>query len=181
MATRKVKLKGLAYWSKVFPENRDLTGFEDALKDVGGQCTIDVDLDEDNMALLKKSKSMLTGRPSPDNPKLTRVKFKRKWEENFGGGAPDVFKADGTTWSLEDDGLIGNGSEVIVVLSVYDTSRARIVGTRLEKLKVTKHLIYTSDFDDDDGDDEMPAPKKEAKKPAASVPVPEMEDDEIPF
>ena len=34
MATRKVKLTGLGYWAKVFEDNRDLTGFEDALKDV---------------------------------------------------------------------------------------------------------------------------------------------------
>ena len=37
MATRKVKLTGLGYWAKVFEDNRDLTGFEDALKDVGGE------------------------------------------------------------------------------------------------------------------------------------------------
>ena len=46
MATRRVKLSGIAYWAKVFPENRDLTGFENALADVGGQTTIDIDLDK---------------------------------------------------------------------------------------------------------------------------------------
>ena len=65
MGTRKVKLTGIAYWSRVFEDNRDLTGFEDALKDVGGQTCIDVDLDADNMALLRKSKSMKRGIDSP--------------------------------------------------------------------------------------------------------------------
>lgn len=170
MSTRKVKLQGPAYWCKVFPENRDLTGFEDALKDIGGQTTIDIDLDADNYEKLKKSRSMKTGNPSPDNEGMRRVKFTRKWTEKFGGGAPTVTKADGTVWDIDDDGLLGNGSEVQVTLSVYDTSRARIVGTRLEAVKVLKAVKYDPDADTDD------EPAKEApKQPTKDL------DDEIPF
>lgn len=182
MGTRKVKLTGLAYWSRVFEDNRDLTGFEDALKDVGGQTCIDVDLDADNMALLRKSKSMKRGTDSPDNDGLTRVRFTRKWEDRIAGGAPKVVKADGTVWDLDDDGPIGNGSEVEVVLSVYDTSRKAIVGTRLDKVKVLKHVVYDPDADDDD--EPAPPPAKaqgKVNKPLPKASNHEDMDDEIPF
>jgi len=42
MATRKVKLTGTAEWAKVFPQNRDLLGFDGAYQDCDGACTIDV-------------------------------------------------------------------------------------------------------------------------------------------
>jgi hypothetical protein len=168
MGTRKVKLKGKAYWARVFAENRDLTGYEDALKESGGQCTIDIDLDKDGFALLEKSKSMLRGRPSEDNPGTTRVKFKRKWTEPYGGGAPVVLKADGSVWDWDMDGPIGNGSDVEIILHVYDTTRKSIVGTRLEKVKVVNHVKYEKD-------DGWEAPQ------AQKQPSREELDDEIPF
>jgi len=142
MATRLVKIRGLGYWAKLFESNRDLTGYDNALADIGGQTTIDVDIDERHFELLKKSGSMLTGRPSPDNPGLTRVKFKRKWQEQYGGGQAKIERPDSTAWDIETDGLIGNGSEVEVTLAVYDTSRRNIVGTRLDKVKVLKLVKY---------------------------------------
>ena len=188
MATRKVKLTGLAYWSKVFSANRDLTGYEDALKDVGGQTTIDMDLDDDNMALLRKSKSMKRGTDSPDNDGLTRVKFTRKWEHKIQtkkgvmdlGGEPVVVKADGTKWDYDEDGPIGNGSTVEVTLSVYDTSRKTIVGTRLDKVKVIEHVPYEPA--DDVEEDEAPSPKAQAKTPPKPLPKAKADmEDEIPF
>ena len=182
MATRKVKLTGLGYWAKVFEDNRDLTGFEDALKDVGGQTCIDMDLDVDMLQKLRDSKSMKKGSASADNEGMTRVRFTRKWQENYGGGAPKVTKADGTVWDFDEDGAIGNGSVVEVLLNVYDTSRKSIVGTRLEKVKVLEHVKYEPDEDEDD----TPAPTQQdrqptsAKKPKAA-PVDDLEDDEIPF
>ena len=179
MGTRRVKLSGIGYWAKVFPENRDLTGYENALADIGGQTTIDMDLDQANMAKLTKSKSMKRGTPSPDNDGLTRVKFTRKWTENYGGGAPDVVKPDGQPWDYDMDGPIGNGSVVEVILSVYDTSRKNIVGTRLDKVKVIEHTPYDPDADDDD--DETPpvqvAPKAQPKATPVKAPL----EDEIPF
>ncbi len=172
MGTRKVKLTGLGYWAKVFEDNRDLTGFEDALKEIGGQTTIDMDLDADNMEKLKKAKSMLRGKDSPDNDDKVRVRFKRKWTEQYGGGEPVVLKADGTAWDYDEDGPIGNGSTVEVTLSVYDTSRKAIIGTRLEKVKVLEHRPYVKDEDEDE------APPL---KPKAKTPSKEELDDEIPF
>jgi hypothetical protein len=174
MGTRKVKLTGYAYWAKVFEDNRDKTGFENALVEIGGQTTIDMDLDNESMEKLKKSKSMKRGSPSNDNDGMTRVRFTRKWTEEYGGGEPTVVKADGTKWDYDEDGPIGNGSTVEVVLSVYDTSRKAIVGTRLDKVKVLEHKAYNPDGDDDEEEEVKPVAK--AKAPAKM----ELED-EIPF
>lgn len=174
MATRLVKLRGIGYWAKLFEGNRDLTGYDNALADVGGQTTIDVDLDERHIALLQKSGSMLRGNKSPDNPDLTRVKFKRKWQEQYGGGEAKIVRADDTPWDINTDGMIGNGSEVEVTLAVYDTSRRNIVGTRLDKVKVVNHVPYAGkDIEVMTVDDLAPAPKAPAPK--------QMVDDEIPF
>jgi hypothetical protein len=189
LPTRKVKLTGLGYWAKCFEDNRDLTGYEDALKDVGGQTTIDMDLDQDNMDKLRKSKSMKRGTASIDNDGMTRVKFTRKWEHTIQtkkglmdlGGAPKVVKADGTDWDYDEDGPIGNGSTVEVTLSVYDTTRKAIVGTRLDKVKVIEHVPYEPA---DDADEAPPAPQpKPAGKtpPKTSSKTPVDMDDEIPF
>ena len=60
MATRLVKLRGIGYWAKLFESNRDLTGYDNALADIGGQTTIDVDLDERHIALLQQAAELLT-------------------------------------------------------------------------------------------------------------------------
>ena len=174
MGTRKVKLTGYAYWAKVFEDNRDKTGFENALVEIGGQTTIDMDLDNESMEKLKKSKSMKRGSPSNDNDGMTRVRFTRKWTEEYGGGEPTVVKADGTKWDYDEDGPIGNGSTVEVVLSVYDTSRKAIVGTRLDKVKVLEHKAYNPDGDDDEEEEVKPVAKAKA---SAKMEL----EDEIPF
>ena len=182
MATRKVKLTGYGYWMKVFEGNRDLTGFNDQLKEVGGQCVMDLDLSPEEFGKLKKAKFMSAGKPSAENPGYTRVRLKRKWQEEYGGGAPTVLKDDGTAWAYDEDGTIGNGSEVAVIVQVYDTKAPNIVGARLEKVKVLNHKPYVSDDFGDDDEDEVPAPPPKTstagKKPAPKV---ELVDDEIPF
>jgi hypothetical protein len=168
MATRLVKLRGIAYYPKVFEGNRDLKGYQDALVDVGGQTTIDIDLDDRHVELLKRAGTMSRGNPSPDNPGLTRVKFKRKWQEQYGGGEPKILRADDTTWDVKTDKFIGNGSEVEVTISVYDTKRKGIVGTRLDQVKVLKLVPYEGSSIEvlsvDDLDSLAPAPKAPAQK-----------------
>lgn len=178
MGTRKVKLRGIGYWAKVFEDNRDKTGYENALEDIGGQTTIDIDLDDEMVEKVRKSQSMKKGKPSEENEGMTRFKFTRKWQERYGGGAPIVLKEDGTEWDYDEDGPIGNGSEVEVVLSVYDTTRKNIVGTRLEKVKVVNHVPYVPPEQEDDEEDIPTPPKKQSKK------KPEVQqdmEDEIPF
>lgn len=146
MATRKVKLSGIAEWAKVFTQNRDMEGFDGVYKDHNGACTIDLIMDDDNLAALKASRSMKKGSPDPQG-RGTKVKFVRKFDtgRDWDGGAPTVKKSDGSDWDFSSDGPIGNGSTVEVELSVYDTSRPNIVGTRLDKVTVLDHVEYIRD------------------------------------
>ena len=146
MATRKVKLSGIAEWAKVFTQNRDMEGFDGVYKDHNGACTIDLIMDDDNLAALKASRSMKKGSPDPQG-RGTKVKFVRKFDtgRDWDSGAPTVKKSDGSDWDFSSDGPIGNGSTVEVELSVYDTSRPNIVGTRLDKVTVLDHVEYIRD------------------------------------
>jgi len=159
MATRKVILVGIAEWAKVFEDNRDMKGFEGAYEEFDGACTIDMILDKENMDRLSASKSMKKGSPDAEG-RGTRVRFVRKFNtgRDWDSGSPTVLKSDGTKWDMDVDGLIGNGSTVAVTLSVYDTSRKSIVGTRLDRVKVLEHVKPPSD--DEDEVAAMPPPQK---------------------
>ena len=145
MATRKVKLTGTAEWAKVFAQNRDLKGFQGAYEDHDGACTIDLFMDEKNVAALSASRSIKN--PKDVGNGLFKTKFVRKFNtgRDWDSGAPTVVKADGSKWDYTEDGVIGNGSTIQVTLSVYDTSRKAIVGTRLDRVKVLEHLKYERD------------------------------------
>ena len=148
MATRKIKLSGIAEWAKVFEQNRDMLGFDGAYEDCDGACTIDLIMDEANMSVLQNARSMKRGKPDPDG-RGTTVRFVRKFNtgRDWDSGAPVVIKEDGTRWDFEIDGPIGNGSSADVYLSVYDTKMKSIVGTRLDKVVVTNHTPYQRDDD----------------------------------
>ena len=135
MATKKIKLTGTASWAKVFEDNRDLTGFQGAAEEYGGQYSIDLELDFENMEKLTNSGSMKQGKVTENGQ---TVKFTRRHEDAFewSSGAPGVTDAEGNEWTLEENGVIPNGSTVEVFLSVYTTSRKAIVGTRLDAVKV---------------------------------------------
>jgi hypothetical protein len=162
MATRKVKLTGIAEWARVFESNRDMDGFDGVYRDHDGACTIDLIMDDDNLAALKASRSMKKGTPDAEG-RGTKVKFIRKFNtgKDWDSGAPIVQKSDGSTWDISSDGTIGNGSTVEVELSVYDTSRPNIVGTRLDKVKVIDHVAYVADTA---GDEASPPPVVESEK-----------------
>ena len=161
MATRKLKLTGIAEWAKVFTENRDMLGFEEAYVSCDGACTIDLIMDEQNMALLKASKSMKRGKPDPAG-RGTMVRLVRKYDTGYdwASGPPVVVKADGKEWDFDTDGTIGNGSTVEVIVSVYDTKMKSIVCTRLDKVIVINHLEYVSP--DDDVQEVVPRPTESA-------------------
>lgn len=137
MGTRKLKLTGTATWAKVFEDNRDMKGFEGAYEDHEGGYTINVELEAEEFQKLKDSGSMKKGSMGEDG---MVVKFLRKHKDRFewASGAPTVVKENGSKWDFENDGQINNGSDVEVELSVYDTSRSSIKGTRLEKVTVIK-------------------------------------------
>ena len=156
MATRIVKLTGIGEWAKVFEDNRDMHGYDGVYESCDGACTIDIIMDDANLSTLKASRSMKKGTPDAEG-RGTKVKFIRKFNtgKDWDSGAPAVVHSDGTNWDLDTDGIIGNGSTVEVELSVYDTSRPNIVGTRLDKVKVVDHVAYVADTA---GDDASPPP-----------------------
>ena len=164
MATRKVKLTGIAEWAKVFPQNRDMEGFDGAYRDCNGACTIDLILDDENLATLKASRSMKRGVPDPHG-RGTKVKLVRKYDtgKDWDSGAPVVKKLDGSDWDYSLDGTIGNGSTVEVVLSVYDTKMKSIVGTRLDAVTVIDHVEYVADAASDDASPSVAVENKQSE------------------
>ena len=84
--------------------------------------------------------------------KATRPHFNPKFknletgEQGVVVGPPAMFKKVGENhvpWDWETDGLIGNGSKVIVKLDVWE---GKI--TQLEKVSVVEHVVYESNADD---------------------------------
>ena len=121
-----------------------------------------------------------------DKADRVKVKFQRKHDAPFTyGGPPQVAHADGTPWHVDEDGLIGNGSEGILYVSVYESGGFK--GTRLNGLQVLNHIPYESDFDPEDDStgfrmpDRTGSAKPKATKAKAKQPEPEVEEDEIPF
>ena len=164
MATRKVKLTGIAEWARVFPQNRDMEGFDGAYRDCNGACTIDLILDDENLATLKASRSMKRGVPDPQG-RGTKVKLVRKYDtgKDWDSGAPVVKKLDGSDWDYNIDGTIGNGSTVEVTLSVYDTKMKSIVGTRLDAVTVIDHVEYVADAASDDASPSVAVENKQSE------------------
>jgi len=145
-----IKITGNAMWARVFPDNRDLTGWEDAVKDLGGQYTVEMDLDGDSIEALTRLKSQAVDyqktKPNQDGEEKTFMKFKRVHEKydrkgnllEWASGAPEVVDEHGINWDVEKDGFIGNGSKLELTVCVYTAGKA--VGTRLEKVRVLEYV-----------------------------------------
>ena len=170
MATRIVKVTGIAEWAKVFEQNRDLTGWKPTQEAEGnyekydGACTINMILDDVEVAKLAAAKSPRQPKPDPEGRGMI-VKFDRKFNTGYdwSGGAPSVTKSDGSTWDYDSDGSIGNGSTVEATVAIYDIPKYGNVGSRLESLKVLDHVQYIQPQDDGDL---PPSTKKPESAPA---------------
>ena len=165
--TKYVNVTGYAEYAKVFPENRDMPGMTDhpgvnkMLKQHDGQYSMNFyPENEDEMKKLfgPLSEKMYGGgdRLKEGNPELGLGKFislKRKHkdikqkangEEIDLGGTPQIVHWDedskGKQWSYENDGLIGNGSKVIVKFTVYGEGETQSV--RLEKVGIIDHVPF---------------------------------------
>ena len=144
--SKQITLKGKAYWLRVFPENKDATGYDNMLADQGGQYTLDLDLDDDSLNELMSSGSQAPSYPKEgkdnDDKDITVYRFKRLHEKrgkggellDWASGAPKVTDDTGAVWHVEDKGFLGNGTEVEVVVTVYKAGK--MIGTRLESVKV---------------------------------------------
>lgn len=191
MAKQKLKLTGLLYWARVFEENRDMVGYQDAYKECDGAYTLDliitekeadklratntqkklkeVILKEDGSVVNYDSLSRAEKKEIDDEDIFYKVKLVRKHKEKFDtyGGAPKVLKKDGSSWSFEEDGTIGNGSTGEVSIETY-TLNSGLTGTRYSQVKVLEHVKFNSQEEPEE--EVKPTPKKK-----------EVEDDDIPF
>lgn len=141
MGTKQVVLQGEASWAKVFEQNRDMKGFENAFVPFDGAYTIDIKLDKfnfDTLAATGAAKASKIKQKEADKFGEATLKFTRKHKDRFdwSSGAPVVLKEDGSPWNYVLDGVIPNGSKVTIGVDVYTTSKA--TGTRLAYVHVTE-------------------------------------------
>jgi hypothetical protein len=138
--------KGTAMWAQVFEGNRDRA---DWTADTDGQYKISLILSDEEFDRLKATGSQAADYAKTTDDGQKMVTFKRPHAKHdrsgklmdWASGAPKVFHSDGTLWK-DEDGLIGNGSEVEVRVCIYNAGR---VGTRLEGVKVERHVEVTSE------------------------------------
>ena len=174
----KITVQGIASWAKVFEQNRDLTGYKNQWVDTDGRCTITVLLDDAQTKKVLDSGCMSKGKDNPDGAgRLFTFNRKFKTDSDFNSGVPDVYKLDGSHWDLATDGMIGNGSEVLVELDIYASPKYDVVSTRLDRIKVLKHVSYGEPM----GVDEFTNNFGSSTPVVMSKPVLEMAEDEIPF
>lgn len=182
MTTKRYTVTGKALWAKVFEENRDMKGYQDAAVPYDGFYKIGVILDKEQRSVFKDSGSAL--RATYDDDGNFIVTFKRKHKDRFewASGAPSVVDASGSKWTFKDNGIIPNNSIVLVEFTVYSTSMSN--GTRLEKVTV----LGKADYEEKEKE---PLPLSDAPGVIAPAPrsFPEFRnaakhlpaDDEIPF
>lgn len=130
MASSDNYFRGVAYWAKV--QNPDPKF---------GNYTLDLYLDADSMALLKKTGLQLKIRESEHG---TYVKFKRTPKKIIRGnlidmGKPHIYiEQDGER--VPFSGNIGNGSDVLVKVRIYDTPKGP--GHELEGIVIESLVPY---------------------------------------
>lgn len=190
MASKYVTVEGIMEWAKVFEANRDMEGYKGAFKDTNGRTTLNMILSNEEFAKVTKSGSMKRGKPDPAGRGVA-VKFDRKWEtgRDWDSGAPEVYRADGNPWSLEEDGEIGNGSYGRVQIVVTPLPDQGVVSTRLEKIKVLDHVKFAGRDDGFTQDESgFSGGASESSDPAPQPPTQQVEapsshdlDDQIPF
>lgn len=133
MSTNTLYLSGKAYWAKVFEHNLD--NYDGTLS-----AQIEIELDKEQRDALKESGSRVTPKLQDDG--TIRVRFKRKFDNPLFpnlGGLPNVLDAEGKPLNE----LIGNGSDVTVKVTVYDTKKGK--GTRLESVRVDNLVEYNAE------------------------------------
>ena len=157
-----LKLRGTAYWARVYEGNAD---------EYGGKEFYKITIAPDDESWVKFNKSGLTLKPKEtgDDNELS-VTFRRDVNAKsgidkrgkpwtMGGGPPQVVDEDGYEFTK----LIGNGSVVEVAVEVYTVKAGPMKGKkghRLEGVKVLEHVAYEAPDDEEESAD---SPEPEAK------------------
>ena len=127
MATEYLYLRGKAKWAKLTKPDEEYDNF-----------SINVYLDEPSRALFTESGLQLTPRSDDDGEFVTfrRPNYKQIKKDLVHFGAPSVIDDKGAPVTT----LLGNGSEVVVKVVVYDSKKGK--GHRLKAVQVTKLIPY---------------------------------------
>jgi len=127
MATTTVYLKGTCKWAKMAKPDPKYNNY-----------TINLYPDAASVALWKQSEAQTAFKTDEDGDYLVlrRPDFKLMGKEIVTYGPPEVLSKDNKEFS----DLIGNGSEVICKVTVYDTAKGK--GTRLEAVRVETLVPY---------------------------------------
>ena len=171
MGSRLVTVRGIAEWAKVFPENRDMEGYDGAFKEFDGACTIDLIMQDEDINRLAAAGCGRNPKPDPQG-RGKKIRFERRFKTayDFNSGPPVVTKADGTPWSLQEDGIIGNGSMVEADITFFDTKRKH-AGSRLDRVMVLDHVEYNT----------QPQQASGGAPPSTIKPAPEPVEEQILF
>lgn len=163
MATKytEVTTTGPIEWAKIFENNRDLTGYDEAYVPFDGAYTVQQILSKDEYAKLQSAGTQ----KKPNQKRLMdgelMIKFERKHRVTRkdgtvipqAGGAPKVINADGETWT-EDMGLIGNGStaEITNLITTFKGldgkmySRTSMIAVKVLELKVIEEKVDSNEM-----------------------------------
>lgn len=195
-----LELPAIFEWARVFPENMDKTGANNAYADTNGAYTIDAIMTKEVFQQLEDAGSQKTplvkGKDDEwvseknwrskeqgkayldalDEATHVKVKLVRKHDAPYTyGGPPQVAHVDGTPWDFKTDGTIGNGSKGILYVSVYQAGGLK--GTRLDGVQVMEHVEYERPEPDEDDDGEyqprgfrIPDRTGQTEKPKAEEP-----------
>ncbi len=149
----KLVLEGEFWWVRCFP------GQEDSYDNGPENYKLSFVPNEESRGKIKSAGIRLKYKPvSQDEPEKMALTFKRAKEprifdngNTLGGGAPIIKNANGDPWP--EGKAIGNGSRGQILVDVYaPKDKPSMIGTRLEALKVLKHIPYEPvAFEDDFG------------------------------
>lgn len=157
MANKQFKLEGYVTFAKVFPENMDKGDFH--IKKGGAYITNFYYKNEEDTQKLKdagvpeEQLGWATFREDEEGPGIgVYTKLKRNHKggfitddgEDIFGGPPKIYDwTDGPSakeWSYEEDGELGNGTEVVVIVQFWQTKNGK--GLRLDQIAVVDHVVW---------------------------------------
>jgi hypothetical protein len=152
MAFKSVTTTGPIEWARIFEDNRDLKGYQDAYVECEGAYTLSQILSKEEFQKLQQAGTQ----KKPVQKRLMDgelvIKFERKHKVTTkdgttilkAGGPPKVLDAEGKPWTA-DHGAIGNGSvaEVTNLISTFKGQDGKMYSrTSLVEVKIINHVEY---------------------------------------
>jgi hypothetical protein len=155
MAFKSVTTTGPIEWARIFEDNRDLKGYQDAYVECDGAYTLSQILSKEEFQKLQQAGTQ----KKPVQKRLMDGELVIKYERKHkvvtkdgtvvlkAGGPPKVLDAEGKAWTA-DHGDIGNGSvaEVTNLISTFKGLDGKMYSrTSLVEVKIINHIKYEKD------------------------------------